>query len=85
MADVIIANTGPEIDGWTVRWTFAQSTTITQTWASTISETDAGAVTATNASYNAVIHTGQKVDFGWSARAASTTVPTDITINGTAC
>ena len=85
MANVAIANNGPAIDGWTVRWTFHDPTTIVGTWSSTISQNATGVVTATNMPYNAVIRTGQVTDFGWSANAVVTSVPTDITINGTPC
>jgi len=85
MANVDIANNGPEIDGWTVRWTFAEPTTIVGTWSSLISQTASGEVVATNASYNAVIRTGQVLEFGWSADAVTTSIPTDITINAVPC
>jgi ABC-type glycerol-3-phosphate transport system substrate-binding protein len=85
VADVHISNQGPEIDGWTVRWTFTDPTVILATWSSQISQDAAGVVTATPASYNPVIRAGQALSFGWSARAASTRVPSDLTINGVPC
>ncbi len=84
-ADVVIVNNGPRIDGWTVRWSFPDPTTILQTWSSLISETDDGRVTATNVSFDAVIESGRTLTFGWSARGMSTAVPTDLSINGMRC
>lgn len=84
-ADLVVTNNGPTIDGWTIRWTFPDPTTILGAWSSQISETSAGAVTATNASYNAQIATGRTMAIGWSASGLSTAAPTDITLNGAPC
>lgn len=85
-ADLGITNKGPDIDGWTARWTFAEpSTRVVSTWASALTETDAGAVTATNVSFDAVIRSGQTFTFGWTARGSSTAVPRDLSVNGVAC
>jgi hypothetical protein len=85
-ADLRITDNGPDIDGWTARWTFPDAGThVLSTWASVLTETDAGAVTASNASYDAVIRSGQVFSFGWTARGASTAVPSDISVNGVAC
>ena len=84
-ADVSIANNGPAIDGWTVRWTFADATTVVQTWNSELSELDSRAVIATNRAWNRLIPTGTVTSFGWTALAAATAVPTDISVNGVGC
>lgn len=84
-ANVDIANNGPAIDGWTVRWTFADATTVIQTWNSDLSEPDSRAVTATNRAWNRVIPTGTVSSFGWTALAAATAVPTDLSVNGVSC
>ncbi|NUR57735.1 MAG: hypothetical protein HOV87_03390 [Catenulispora sp.] len=84
-ADVSIANGGPTIDGWTVRWTFADATTVIQTWNSDLSELDARVVTATNRAWNRFIPTGTVTSFGWTAQAVSTAVPTDLSVNGLRC
>ena len=84
-ADVSIANSGPTIDGWTVRWTFADATTVIQNWNSDLSEPDSRAVTATNRAWNRVIPTGTVTSFGWTAQAVSTAVPTDLSVNGVGC
>lgn len=84
-AEVSIANNGPAIDGWTVRWTFADATTVTQTWNSDLSEPDSRAVAAANRAWNRVIPTGTVTSFGWTALAVSTAVPTDLSVNGAGC
>jgi hypothetical protein len=84
-ANVSIANNGPAINGWTVRWTFASPTTNIQAWSAIISERDAVQVSATNMSWNGLIPTGKVLSFGWSAAAITTAAPTDVTINGAAC
>jgi cellulase/cellobiase CelA1 len=82
--DLAMANAGPPVAGWTARWTFGEPTTVAGVWAASITQ-QGDRATATNASWNGTIGTGQVVTFGWSATAASTTVPTDLTVNGTAC
>ena len=84
-ADVSIANNGPPINGWTVRWTFADSTTVVESWNSFLSERDSRAAVATNRPWNGVIPTGTVTSFGWTAKATSTTVPTDMSVNGVGC
>lgn len=86
MAQISIADTGPSaITGWTVRWTFNEYTTGISAWQSTLTAPDGFRATATNASYNATIASGAVTSFGWSARAVTASVPTDLTVNGTAC
>jgi hypothetical protein len=84
-ADVYIVNNGPTINGWTVHWTFEHPTTVQSTWLATIAQRDPLDVTARNLTWNAVIPTGATTFFGWTAKAAGHTVPTDLTINGTPC
>lgn len=85
-ANIQITNNGPTaIDGWTLRWTFAVPTAVTSGWSATITDTDGHDVSATNVSYNGVIGSGRSTSFGWSAEAASTDVPTDLTVNGVPC
>jgi hypothetical protein len=85
-ADVVIANNGPTtIDGWTLRWTFSEYTTNIAAWQSTLSAPDGIHATATNASYNGTIRSGYTTDLGWSASAVNTSVPTDLSVNGTLC
>jgi hypothetical protein len=84
VADLSITNDGPTITGWTARWTFDTPTTAIIGWAAVLTQQDAE-VTATNSTFNAVIRPGQMTTFGWSATAASTSVPTDLTVNGSPC
>ena len=84
-ANVDIANNGPAINGWTLRWTFTTPTADVQAWSAVITEQAGNLATATNMSWNGTIPTGKTASFGWSAAAVSTGVPTDLTINGTPC
>lgn len=84
MADLFITNNGPDINGWTARWTFDVPTINLSVWQAVMTIRDREAV-ATNVFYNATIRTGQTLNFGWSATAASTSAPTDITVNGMPC
>jgi cellulose 1,4-beta-cellobiosidase len=85
MADIFIVNSGPRVDGWTVRWTFRETATLTATWNATITQSSPYEMAATDAPWNRVINTGQAVAFGWSALAATADVPEVMTINGTPC
>ena len=85
-ADIKIVNNGPAaINGWTVRWTFGEYTTDISVWQSELSAPDGFHATAANASYNAAIPSGYATSFGWTARSTTTSVPTDLTVNGVAC
>jgi hypothetical protein len=85
-ADIKITNNGPTaINGWTVRWTFGEYTTDLSVWQSSLTVPDGLHATATNASYNATIRSGYATSFGWTARSATASVPTDLTVNGVAC
>jgi cellulase/cellobiase CelA1 len=85
MANVDITNNGPVINGWTLQWTFRTPTSLGAIWSAGLTEQDGGKAVATNTSWNGTIPTGQVTSFGWTASAASTTVPTDLTINGQPC
>jgi hypothetical protein len=85
VADLTITNSGPVVDGWTARWTMPAATGNLGAWQARIEQPDAFTMTAANLSYNAVIGTGRSVKFGWTASAASTGAPQDITVNGVPC
>jgi hypothetical protein len=85
MADLYITNHGPDIQGWTARWTFGEPTGNLNVWSAVMAIRDGREAIATNVSYNATIRSGQTTSFGWSATAASTSAPTDITVNGMPC
>lgn len=84
-AEVKVVNSGPDINGWTVHWTFGVPTAIIANWQTNLTVRDGVDASATNAVYNAVIRSGSALSFGWSATAAATSAPTDLTVNGTAC
>lgn len=85
MADLYITNHGPDISGWTARWTFNEPTANVTAWQANLSVRDGREAVATNAVYNGLIRNGQTLSFGWSATAASTSRPSDITVNGLPC
>ncbi|GAA3213191.1 cellulose binding domain-containing protein [Dactylosporangium siamense] len=85
VADLTITNHGPAVNGWTARWTMPTATANLGVWQATMSQADPFTLTATNLPYNAVIDTGRSVRFGWTASAASTEAPADITVNGVPC
>ncbi|MCS7477460.1 cellulase family glycosylhydrolase [Umezawaea endophytica] len=85
-ADVTIRNTGSTaVNGWTLRWTFANGQTVTQMWNATASQSGAQ-VSAVNAPYNAAIAAGGSVGFGFNASWTGTNAaPTTFTLNGASC
>jgi cellulase/cellobiase CelA1 len=84
MANLSLSDDGPPINGWTVRWTFAEPTSDIRSWSALISQRGDEA-TATNLPWNGALGPGATVDFGWTAVAAATSVPTDLTLNGVPC
>jgi endoglucanase len=85
-ADIKITNNGPTaINGWTLHWTFGEYTSEIVAWQSILSAPDGVHATATNMSYNATIPSGYSTLLGWNGRSFSTSVPTDLSVNGTAC
>ena len=82
---VDIINNGPAINGWTLRWTFITPTSDIQGWLAVIAVQGGNRATATTLSWNGTIPTGATASFGWNAKANSTAVPTDLTINGEPC
>jgi hypothetical protein len=85
MANLTIANSGPDVNNWTVRWTFREPTQLINAWTSTVNQFGPYQVVIGPAAWNNVIKTGQATTFGWTASAAATEVPTDITVNGQPC
>jgi cellulase/cellobiase CelA1 len=78
-ANVDVTNYGPAINGWTLEWTFPTPTLLGTVWSAVITE-QGNRATATNMSWNGAIPTGLMASIGWSARAASTAVPTDLRV-----
>ena len=84
MADLYMTNNGPPITSWTAHWTFSSDERLGNVWSAEIVQQNHD-MTARNLSWNGGIGTGQTMAFGWTALASSTSVPTDITVNGTPC
>jgi poly(3-hydroxybutyrate) depolymerase len=84
--DITIANTGTAtINGWSLAFTLPSGQVITSGWNATYSPTS-GAVTATNASYNATITPGGSVAIGFQANhTGNTAKPASFTLNGATC
>lgn len=78
----ITNNRTTAIDGWTLSWTFTDSTRITNSWNATLAGTNP--YTATNLDWNKVIQPGQSVEFGFQGTKATGTAATP-TITGNAC
>ncbi|MGW6442887.1 cellulose binding domain-containing protein [Lentzea sp. NPDC055074] len=85
-ADVTVRNvSGALVDGWTVRWRFADGETVTQLWNGTVSQSGAE-VSVANAGYNALIVKDGSVTFGFNGATTSPTSPPDsFSVNGAAC
>ena len=86
VAGVTITNTGsPEINGWTLKFTFPGDQKITNGWNGTVTQSGEN-VTVTNASYNAAIAPGGNTSLGFQGTwASSDAAPTAFTVNGAAC
>ncbi|PMR61574.1 beta-mannosidase, partial [Verrucosispora sp. ts21] len=64
------------INGWTVRWTYANGQSVTQSWNATVS-TSGSTVTARNVDYNGRLGAGASTSFGFIGGWAGTnSVPT---------
>jgi acetylxylan esterase len=73
------------ITNWSLAFTLPQGQTITNAWNATVAPTT-GAVTATNAPYNATIAPGGSVTFGFQAtHTGNTAKPAAFSLNGTPC
>ncbi|MDM7854220.1 extracellular catalytic domain type 1 short-chain-length polyhydroxyalkanoate depolymerase [Cellulomonas alba] len=85
-ANLTIANTSSQtVNGWRLTFTFPSGQTVTQAWSSTASQSG-GAVTLTNAAWNATIAPGASQAIGFNASYSGTnTRPASFALNGTAC
>ena len=74
------------INGWSLKWTFANGQVITQLWNGVVAQSGAN-VTVTNADYNRAIPAGGgTAEVGFLANWTGTnTKPTAFTLNGSAC
>lgn len=82
---IVIKNTGSTaVNGWTLRFSFSGSETITNLWSG--APTQSGATVAvTNLSYNAKIAAGKSITFGWNASGSVGAEPLLFTLNGKPC
>lgn len=83
----ITNNSGTAINGWTVRWTFANGQVISQLWNGVLTQSGAQ-VSVANVDYNRTIAAnGGTADFGFLSSWNGTTnaKPTGFTVNGTSC
>jgi endonuclease YncB( thermonuclease family) len=84
--DVTVANTGAaEINGWTLRWTFANGQTVSEMWNATPKQSGQD-VAATAVQYNQAIPAGQSLLLGFTGTSGNTNaVPRAFTLNGQSC
>ncbi|MEU4745265.1 cellulase family glycosylhydrolase [Actinosynnema sp. NPDC023658] len=84
--DVKIANTGTAaVNGWTLRWTWANGQTVSQSWGATTTQSGT-TLSATNVSYTGNIPANGSVSFGFiGSWNGSNSVPTAFTLNGATC
>jgi hypothetical protein len=85
-ASITITNTGTStINGWTLKFSFANGQTVTQGWNGVFTQSGAN-VTITNASYNGTLAPGATVSPGFNGSwNGSNTNPTAFTLNGASC
>lgn len=86
--NIAITNTGPTaINGWSLKFSFANGQTITQLWNGSFTQTGS-AVTISNVSYNGSLAPGASLNSapGFNgAWSGSNAVPTTFTLNGITC
>ncbi|HVQ95135.1 MAG TPA: cellulose binding domain-containing protein [Mycobacteriales bacterium] len=85
-AGITLGNDGPEINGWTLTWTFpADGQTVAHGWNGDFGQVGR-AVRVTNAAYNPVIPAGRTVELGFVGTHTGTNpVPTNFALNGQPC
>jgi endo-1,4-beta-xylanase len=87
-ADVKVTNTGSTaVNGWALRWTFANGQVITQLWEGVLTQSGAAVTVANPTDHNIVIAPNATVDFGFLAswNNATNAVPASFTLNGATC
>jgi hypothetical protein len=83
--NLAVTNLGDPLNGWTLRWTFANGQTVTQGWNGQISQSGS-TVTVTNAPWNGSLPTNATVNPGFNANWNGTNnAPTSFTLNGVTC
>jgi hypothetical protein len=85
-AGITLGNDGPDINGWTLTWTFpADGQTVGHGYNGDFHQIGR-AVTVTNATFNPLIPTGRTVWLGFvGTHTGANPVPTDFTLNSQPC
>ncbi|SMD25035.1 Glucose/arabinose dehydrogenase, beta-propeller fold [Kibdelosporangium aridum] len=85
-ASVTVTNNGTTvIDGWNLRWTFANSQQVSNSWNATVRQSDQ-AVSAAAANWNAKIEPGKSATFGFLAsHPGANSPPTSFALNESSC
>ncbi|AVT41727.1 glycoside hydrolase family 6 protein [Plantactinospora sp. BB1] len=85
-ANITIRNVGDAINGWTLRFSFADAgQRVTQGWSANWTQSGTQ-VTATNVSWNGNLATGASTGIGFNGSfSGSNPAPTSFSINGTTC
>jgi cellulase/cellobiase CelA1 len=87
MATVVITNnSAPTVNGWTLKWSFQSGETIVNAWNATVTQAGSAA-SARNTSWNKVIPTGGRADFGYIATFVTSppVTPKFFSLNGKTC
>ncbi|MFJ8582843.1 cellulase family glycosylhydrolase [Micromonospora sp. NPDC093277] len=77
-AEVSVTAGSSAINGWTVRWTYANGQTVSQFWSVTITNSGS-AYTARNVDYNGRLGAGASTSFGFLGSAGSTNTAPAVT------
>jgi aryl-phospho-beta-D-glucosidase BglC (GH1 family) len=84
-ADVAVANLGPALDGWELKWEWPTGQQLGRGWNAQVSESD-DVVTAKNTGHNAKIATNATVSFGLNGTwGHANTAPLSFSLNGVTC
>ncbi|MFC3889878.1 cellulase family glycosylhydrolase [Lentzea rhizosphaerae] len=84
-ADIAVANLGPALDGWELKWEWPTGQQLGHGWNAQVSESD-DAVTAKNSGHNAKIATNATVNFGLNGTwGHANTAPLSFSLNGVTC
>ncbi|MGW5559945.1 glycoside hydrolase family 6 protein [Micromonospora sp. NPDC003944] len=85
-ANITIKNLGDPVNGWTLGWTFPNSSQrVQQGWSATFTQSGSQ-VTAQSLSYNGTLATGASTSIGFNgAWSGSNPKPTSFTLNGVVC
>ncbi|MBQ1011367.1 glycoside hydrolase family 6 protein [Micromonospora sp. M51] len=85
-ANITIKNVGDPLNGWTLGWTFPNSSQrVQQGWSATFTQSGSQ-VTAQSLSYNGTLATGASTSIGFNgAWSGSNPKPTSFTLNGVVC